>query len=138
MICVSIIFLFAATILFAEDVRKEISVEDAMNALCHTWANPGAPGSDKDIYYRDGRFELYSTVDSDTPYVKEYFEILEAWSDREGNICILLDRTFSYSKYALYKISNEGTLIEIKPLFNKIPSEIDTETEWFPYKLNRQ
>ena len=96
---------------FAEDERKKIPIKKAMEALCVTWINPGGLGSDKDIYYPDGRFELYHTVESSTPYVKEKYKILDAWTDREANIWIFAERTFSYSKYALYKIDNTGTVI---------------------------
>jgi hypothetical protein len=124
---------------FAVDERKEISMENAMKALCGTWTNPGGEGSDKDIYYSDGTFELYDTVESLAPFAKEKYKILDAWTDNDGNIWIFSERTFVYSKYALYKISDAGAVIEIAPLFdNKNLDGVDIENMTFPYKSYRQ
>ena len=73
------------------------------------------------------------------PYVKEDYKILEAWTDREGNIWILAERTFSYSKYALYKISDSGTVIGVKPLYdNSNLDKVDLDNLSFPYSYSRQ
>jgi len=123
---------------FAEDERKEISMENAMKALCGTWTNPGGVGSDKDIYYSDGTFELYPKVESLAPFAKEKYKILDTWTDNDGNIWIFSERTFGYSKYALYKISDASTVIEIAPLFdNKNLDEIDIENITFSFKMHR-
>ena len=124
---------------FAEDERKEISMENAMKTLCGTWTNPGGAGADKDIYYSDGTFELYHFVESLAPFAKEKYKILDAWTDNDGNIWIFSERTFGYSKYALYKISDAGTVKEIAPLFdNKNLDGVDIENMTFPYKRYRQ
>ena len=124
---------------FAEDERKEISMENAMKTLCGTWTNPGGAGADKDIYYSDGTFELYHSVESLAPFAKEKYKILDAWTDNDGNSWIFSERTFWYSKYALYKISDAGTVKEIAPLFdNKNLDGVDIENMTFPYKSYRQ
>jgi hypothetical protein len=117
--------------------KKAISKQEAMDALCHTWTKPaGTTGTDKDVYKRDGTFEWSYEVDSTEPSIKGNFKIEEAWSDREGNIWIFA--WFDYwggFKY-LCKISNSGTVMEMKKYYGDIPPDIEEMT--FPYIYYRQ
>lgn len=40
LVFVSILILFVAAIVLAEDQEREISVNEAMKYYCHTWINP--------------------------------------------------------------------------------------------------
>jgi hypothetical protein len=121
--------------------KKAISENDIMNAFCYTWTNPGTTGRDKDIYYRDGTFEWYYSIDSDVPSYRGTFTIEEARSDREGNIWVIVHRK-GYEGYALivekalYRISKLGTVLEIAPFSgDTVPDGV----EWgFSYMMYRQ
>jgi hypothetical protein len=134
-IAVSALFLIAF-VFIGSGSKKEISVEEAMKALCHTWTNPGAPGTDKDVYNHDGTFQWYYSVDSDIPNYKGTFTIGEAWVDREGNIWIIAQRRGAPVENALFKISNSGTVLEIRQFSGDEP--LDVERYGFTYIRYRQ
>ena len=107
------IFLLAVSFLFAEDVKKEISDEDFIEAWSGTWINLdyGESRPQKKIYHPDGTWDNYS-LDN---YLRKYnwgkTIILDKWLDSEGNVWYRehWESLYLNSKgYAMGKISNSG------------------------------
>ncbi len=111
------IFLLAVTFLFAEDVKKEISDEDFMEAWSGTWINTdyGRSRSQKVIYYSDGRWESYGLVINTIRGNWGESIILDKWLDSKGNIWYRehWESLYLSSKgYVMGKISNSGNTVE--------------------------
>jgi hypothetical protein len=126
------IFLLAVTFLFAEDVKKEISDEDFMEAWSGTWINTdyGRSRPQKLIYYPDGRWETFVRVPNTLHDNWGKDIILDKWLDSEGNIWYRAHWESSYftSKgYAMGKISNSGNTLEVIWASESFPIE-----EWEP------
>ena len=134
--------LFAAPIVFAEDYKKEIPVEDAMNAFCGTWIMDNAcHGVKKQIWNHNETYEWYYQETSTQPDYKGTFKIEKAWLDREGNIWFINWRSFRGNSWTLCRISNAGTVAEHMRSFsaNRIPDKIDPDDARFDYfKLHRK
>ena len=126
------IFLLSVTFLLAEDVRKEISDEDFLEAWSGAWINLdyGRSRPQKLIYYSDGRHESYKheTNEIHDDWGKIIF--LEKWLDSERNVWYREHWESSYftSKgYAMGKISNSGNTLEVIWASESFPIE-----EWEP------
>ena len=119
---VCILMLFVAPILFAEDNRKEIPVEDAMKALCGTWLLEGGP-EDRLVYSEDGKYGWYYPK-MDIATYRGDFKIGEAWQDSEGNVWLTLWHSHRRS-WKLQKISNNGTVREGVKLLDRDPLSIE-------------
>jgi hypothetical protein len=52
--------------------KKEISIDDAMEAFCHIWIDPDRifHGTSKHIYYHDGTYGWYNPS-SPEPFLQE-------------------------------------------------------------------
>jgi len=81
-------FLFTVTILFADDLKINVSIDDAMDRFCGTWVNTeySSIPTQKDVYNRDGTWEWWRKVSFAKPIHKGKFVIEEAWIDSEGNL----------------------------------------------------
>lgn len=123
-IAVSILIMLAF-VLIGSSSTKEITIDEAMEALCGTWVNTEITDrySQKDIYHSDGTYSWYREVTDTNPY-KGTFTIEEAWTDREGTIWIKAKLSFHGKPYAIYKISDSGTVLESKWFLNEWPEDI--------------
>jgi len=111
------IFLLAVTFLFAEDVKKEISDEDFMEAWSGTWINEdyGRSRSQK-LIYSDGRWEEYTLVTNTIHGDWGEIIILDKWLDSKGNVWYREhweSSHFGSKGYAMGKISNSGNTLEV-------------------------
>ncbi len=138
LVYVSILLLFVASILSAEDFKKEIPVEDAMKVFCGTWINTGW-GTEKDIYNNDGTYEWYWQKADANPAYKGTFKIEKAWMDGEGNIWFTVWRSYQGNSWALSKVSNSGTILEYTRYFDadNPPSKIVQDGDYFKYIINK-
>jgi hypothetical protein len=134
-IAVSILFL-VAFVLVGQDSTKEITIDEAMAALCHTWTKPGGFGTNKDIYNHEGTYKWYYDVDATKPNYKGDFKIEEAWIDQEGNIRIIAWLDFRGGYKILYKLSNSETVLELNQYYGGTPP--DKEATSFGYTYYRQ
>ena len=134
---VCICLLVVAPILFAEDYKKEIPVEEAMKAFCVTWINVSDPKNycQKDIYYNNGKYEWYWIITDTEPGFTGTFKIEKAWKDGEGNTWFTVWRTYKGGTWALNKVSNSGTVLELNRYFkpDNPPSKIDSDDPSYPY-----
>ena len=127
------IFLLAVTFLFAEDVKKEISDEDFIEAWSGTWINLDyGKGSfaQKLIYYSDGIYDEYILVTDTMRYDWGKIIILDKWLDSEGNVWCRThwEGTLHGGKgYQMVKISNSGNTLEVIWASESFPIE-----EWEP------
>ena len=90
-----VLLLFLAPVVLAEDQKKEIFVDEALNYYCQTWINhtyyedPNLSGIKR--MNKDGTFEWYS---NETNEAKEFpswsgkFIIEKSWIDKDGNVWI--------------------------------------------------
>ncbi len=135
LIFVAILILGVPTV-FAEDERKDIPIEEAMNAYCGTWVNKDysekARYSVVVIINPDGTFVSYGMEDYDPnfPQWKGTFTITEAWTDSEGDVWIkvmvkIVLPKFPYDWYHLSKISNSGRTYEYVGHSEDYLTEID-------------
>ena len=131
-IAVSILFM-VAFVLIGGSSKKEITIDEVMEALCYTWINPDYntnPGIEAIIvFHPNGKVELYSETTAISSTYGE-FVITNKWADSKGNIW------FSYYEerpltndwyYILNKISNSGKTLEQAWAMRDYPTEIDTE-----------
>jgi len=134
---VCICLLVVAPILFAEDYKKEIPVEDAMKIFCCTWINDSGSKTQtqKDIYYNNGKYEWYWSITDTEPGSTGTFKVENAWKDGEGNIWFTVWRSYKGGTWALSKVSNSGTVLEyVRYASNENPpSKIDPDDIWHPY-----
>ena len=131
LIYMSILFL-AVTLLFAEDVKNEISDEDFMEARSGTWINLdyGKSHPQKLIYYPDGRWEGYRQVTNTIRADWGKDIILDKWLDSKGNVWYRAhweSSFFTTTGYAMGKISNSGNTLEVIWASESFPIE-----EWEP------
>lgn len=110
---ICIFLLLLAPILIAGDYKKDIPVETAMKAFCGTWYNDSKIGTQKDIYNTNGTYEWYHDKSGTKPDWTGTFKIEKAWGDREGNILFKVWRSYRANSWALIKISNSGTVLEM-------------------------
>ena len=123
---VCILMLFVAPILFAEDNRKEIPVEEAMEAFCGTWFYQIGASLEKVAYNHDGTWGAYYQK-METPAYTGTFKIEKAWKDSEGNIWLTqFSQLSNQQSWYFCKISNNGTVWERARLSNRdrLPTEI--------------
>jgi hypothetical protein len=141
LVFLGLLTLFAAPLVLAEDYKKEIPVEDAMNAFCGTWIMVSDAPCQKQIWNQNETFEWYCFGEKEKPVREGTFKIEKAWKDLEGNIWCIVWRSFSGNSWTLSKISNAGTVLEhMRSLSGKcIPDKIDPDDARFDYfKLHRK
>jgi len=127
---VGICLLFVAPILFAEDYKKEIPVEDAMKYYCITWINPAYNESSKwtgkKTMNKDGKFEWYSNETSESTTWDGTFKIEKSWIDKDGNVWLnIIYRIWGATKYTVAKISDDGNTLEQIYSYAAYPTEVD-------------
>jgi hypothetical protein len=138
-----IMLLFFNPSVFAEDQKKEISVDEALNYYCHTWINLEYYENSNDSgikkFHRDGTFEWFSNeINEDKEFPSWYgkFIIEKSWIDKNGNVRINAKFHFMGIDHPyLAKISDNGNTLEQMYSFT-YPTEIDTDhrTYFIMYK----
>jgi hypothetical protein len=123
---VCILMLFGAPTLSAENNRKEIPVEEAMEAYCATWYVETGLILHKLVYNTDGTYGYYYK-DAEKPNYSGTFKIKESWKDNEGNTWLLVQLSYPDGPWSLNKISEDGNVRErINCTFrDNLPAEID-------------
>jgi hypothetical protein len=137
--CVSIILLFTVTFLFAEDVQREISDEDFIEAFSGTWVNSEYSGGlwpVKYIIQPNGSWEWHTheTITSISYYGTT--SISEKWIDADGNIwysCRLSCEKCPQDAYEINKISNSGNTRELLFSLSRELTYEDWQTGEFKY-----
>ena len=134
LVLAGIFLLFVTPILLSEDYKKEIPVEDAMKVFCGTWINTGW-GTEIDIYNNDGTYEWYWRKTDADPYAKGRFRIEKAWVDSKDNIWFIVWRDFQHNTWALTKISDSGTVLELTRYYDadSPPVKIIQDENYFKY-----
>ena len=125
-IFVCILMLFVAPTILAEDQKKAISVEKAMEALCGTWFFEIGASLEKVVYDHDGTWGAYYSK-MEKPTYTGTFSLEKAWKDSEDNIWLTyLVRLSNQHSWYLCKISNNGAVWERARLSNRDhpPTEI--------------
>lgn len=125
-IFVCILILFVTPILFADDYRKEIPVEEAMKAFCDTWFVVAGGTAKKHVYKKNGTYGVFYLKTSSEPDYKGTFKIEKASIDREENIYFTVTRShkggFGKSRkdrsWSFNKISKSGTFLEYNNYYN--------------------
>ena len=125
------ILLVVVTLLFAEDVKNEISEMEFFEVFNGTWINEDFAGvvdfMQKYVHYPDGRWETYNLITGDQRgcYGKHTIDV--KWVDSNGDVwfkasteCLLHKEKF----FVLGKISNSGTVLEQVSQRSKYPTEI--------------
>jgi hypothetical protein len=113
-------------------------VEKAINAFCGTWFNSSSYGTQKDIYYKNGKYEWHwSKTGTKASYTGD-FKIEKAWQDHEGNIWFTVWRSYEGNSWTLNKVSDSGTVLEYNRYYSadKAPSKVDpdsTTSTYFKY-----
>lgn len=112
-----VLLLFLVPVGLAEDQKKEISVDEALEYYCQTWINPAYYESPNMTgikkFYKDGTWESFSNHTIDYPSWSGTFEIQKSWIDKDGNVWINLDlHVMEYMKPTLVKISDDGKILE--------------------------
>ena len=130
-VVVGILMLFVASTVLAEDLKKEISVDEAMKYYCITWVNPDY--NDKSNFpakitnNRDGTIKWYHNETSDTPSSfssDTTFKIEKSWIDKDGYIWLhMIYDWIIHIKYTVAKISDKGTVLEFDYSYDSYPTE---------------
>ena len=123
---VCILMLFGAPILSAENNRKEIPVEEAMEAYCATWYVEAGLIFHKLVYNTDGTYGYYYK-DAEKPNYSGTFKIKKSWKDSEDNMWLIVQLSFPDGPWSLNKINEDGKIRErINRTFqDNLPAEID-------------
>ena len=122
----SILLLFASPIIFAEDFKKEIPMEKAMEAYCAAWYVETGLILHKLVYHDDGTYRYYYKG-AEKPNYSGTFKIKNSWKDSEGNTWLLVQLSYPDGPWSLNKISEDGNVRErINRSFrDNLPTEID-------------
>ena len=141
LVFLGILMLFVATIVLAENQKKEIPVDEAMKCFCATWINPAyyeedVPYSGK-IVIKDGTLEQYKNETSQSPEYSDRYKIEKSWIDKDGNVWLNvlaepLSHTKIRKKYLLAKISDDGNTLEFAYDWNAYPT---VDPEPWPYYI---
>ena len=127
LVFMGIFLLFFTPIIFAEDIKEEIPIDEAMNVFCGTWylePGPYAP-EEKIVFNLDGTYGFYYPKIK-SPTYSGGFKIDKAWKDNKGNIWTIYSMPRRSGIWYLVKISNNGTVREGITLLNldDIPTKI--------------
>lgn len=125
-----ILMLILAPIILAQDQKKQISEDEAMNYYCTTWVNPAYFGSNSytgiKIMKRDGTWEWYSSERTPWPTWLGSFRIEKSWKDKDGNLWLNITyREAKWSKYVVAKISDAGNTLEQVYSMSDYPTAVD-------------
>jgi phage baseplate assembly protein gpV len=124
------IFIIVAFVLIGGGSKKEITIEEAMEALCHTWINTDYPPNtwvQKIVVYPDGRYVTYDRAEFplDTPAIEKRITIEVAWTDRAGNIWFKATlKRWNRTEYVINRIDESGTAWEYIDAWDDYPEDI--------------
>ena len=120
------LILLASAIIFAEDYKKEIPLEEAMEAYCATWYVESGLILHKLVYNTDGTYGYYYK-DAEKPNYSGTFKIEKSWNDSEGNMWLIVQLSYPDGPWSLNKINEDGKVRErINRTFrDHLPAEID-------------
>ena len=130
---VCILMLFVASAVLAGDLKKEISVDEAMKYYCTTWINPDYNDKPKHaakiINNRDGTIKWYFNETSESPTPSSSgttFKIEKSWIDKDGNMWLhMIYDWVIHIKYTVAKISDNGNTLEWDYSFSSYPTELN-------------
>jgi hypothetical protein len=132
------IFLLTVVIIFtAGGTKKEISVDEAIEAFSYTWINPDNAPEAKLVVYPDGTMSVYSQVDMplDTPHYTYKYTIHEAWTDSDGNIWFKSTHKYGVETwYQINTISESGNVWEYDVAYvdlSNLPDEINPDANMY-------
>ena len=142
LVFIGILMLFVASIVLAEDQKKQISVDEAMKYFSITWINPAYYEIENEQYTgiktmnKDGTFEFYKNKTSKTPLYVGTYKIEKSWVDKGGNVWlnVIFDEV-ALKKYYLVKISDDGSTLELDFGYKTYPTaDSDTWPLWIMYR----
>ena len=133
---VGLVILFVAPLVLAQDQKKEISVDEAMEIYCITWINPAYYESDRHtgikIMNKDGTFEWYRNETSEDPTWLGEYEIEKSWIDKDGNVWLnMIYWVGAIKKYMVAKISDDGNTLEQVYFYHVYPTEVNSEVRGY-------
>ena len=127
-----IVFLVAVTLLGSS--KKEISTEEAMDALSGTWINEEYMTTmitDKLVIESNRTIAFYLLMNKSNPNIIADLTIEDTWIDSKENIlvtAIVEPRGFS-PYFCLFRISDSGKILEYMYSSIDYPEKIVTEPE---------
>jgi len=129
---ITILLLTVVIIFIAGGTKKEISVDEAIEAFSYTWVNPdySRDMGRKIVVHPDGIISIYGLVELslDTPHREERYTIDEAWANRDRNIWFKTTHTMPEgTTYQINKINKSGTVWEYHFSFSDLPDEINSD-----------
>ena len=126
LVFVTILILFVAPILLADDYKKEFPVEEAMKAYCATWFVETGLIQHKLVNNNDGTWGLYYK-EAENPNYSGTFKIEKSWKDSEGNTWLIVRLSYPGGPWSLNKISEDGNVRERinRSIRDNLPAEID-------------
>jgi hypothetical protein len=126
LVFVTILILFVAPILLADDYKKEFPVEEAMKTYCATWFVETGLIQHKLVNNNDGTWGLYYK-DAEKPNYSGTFIIKKSWKDSEGNTWLIVWLSYPEGPWSLNKISEDGNVSERihRSIRDNLPAEID-------------
>jgi hypothetical protein len=127
-----ILIFFLTSVVLAEDQKKGISVDEALNYYCHTWINPDYYESPNKTgikkFNKDGTFKSFSNeINENKEFPSWYgkFIIEKSWIDKDGSVWINVKFNFmGYDHLYTAKISDNGNTLEQLYSYT-YPTEID-------------
>jgi hypothetical protein len=131
----SFVTIASLTILTSGGAKKEISMDEAMDAVSGIWINPDySPQQSTQklvVYPKEGMIKYYHGVDVtlDTPAIIGGYTINEAWIDQKGNIWLKTTiKRMDGTKNQLNKISNSGGVWEYVWSYGDLPDDIESDS----------
>jgi len=123
---VGFLMFFASHILFAGDYKKEIPIDEAMEAFCATWFVETGLVLHKLMYNADRTYGYYYKA-AEKPNYSGTFKIEKSWKDSEGNIWLIVWLSYPGGPWSLNKISKDGNVRERinRSIRDNLPAEID-------------
>jgi hypothetical protein len=134
---ISVTFLFVASFLCAEELRVFSNEE-----ITGTWVNPEYTGFEynqqKYVLTHWGYYEAYTKIVSSSPKYKGTYQIIDKWTDSEGNTLyksiVRYEGGLQYS-YELGKISKDRSTWEYAFSYINYPTEFDLNPDNAHYRI---
>jgi hypothetical protein len=131
-----IILISAVFVLFVGARKKEIPIEEALEAISGTWINQEyeTMGIDAKLVFKsNGTIASYYLTNQSNPNASAELTIEDKWIDSKGNIwfrAIMEPRGVgSYLYLCLFRISDSGKILEYMYSSVDYPEKIVTEPE---------
>jgi len=114
--------------------KKEISMEEAMEALSGTWINEEYVTQMIDaklVFKSNGTIASYYLTNQSNPNASAKLTIEDKWIDSKGNICFnaLMEPRGFNPYFCLFRISDSGKILEYMYSSINYPEKIVTEPE---------